>query len=99
MNEIAQHSQEFYEVQGVNICTHICPNLESFNRFLVTGKGAKSFGNPLFFNGIEFEVNSQEFYKQIIQNTKQLLIESQFDAGSSKTDSFTLGDFIKTKGK
>ena len=90
MNEIAQQSHDLYEILGVNVCTHICPNLESFNRFLVTGKGAKSVGNPLFFIGPEIEENSQEIFEQIIHNTKQLLLESQYDVGSSKTNSFSI---------
>ena len=90
MNDHIHQSQKAYPITGMDVFTHLCPSLEAFNHFLVSGKGNKKSGE--ICNGAEhqFENNAALFLHQLAASVKNVCYYGQMGKPLSNNASLSV---------
>lgn len=90
MNDHIQQSQKTYAISGMDVSTHICPDLKAFNHFLVSGKGHDNSGEISNWSAHHLEDNPDLFLNQLSESLKNIFNNSQIGASHSNKGSFSL---------
>lgn len=77
MNDHTYQSQKAYAITGMDVYTHLCPNLEAFNHFLVSGKGNKNSREICNETEHQLENNADLFLHQLAASVKNVCYNGQ----------------------